>query len=202
MLSLAGGEKALNRQFGEEESDEDDGDAAASDGDAGGNKQERDEFDSSGNDEGSLEDAPNDGEAPDGDPYSTGPRTQAFAFDIPEDAPSLVSDSSSGRPPKPTPGPDYSKSVTLWVGPLPYPFNREDSESEDEENGKRPSRLMPSESRKVLLDRWFNNDFKGAASPISVAEARSALPAKVVDPSYEEDLPVGSKRRRALSDDA
>ncbi|EIM88697.1 uncharacterized protein STEHIDRAFT_109056 [Stereum hirsutum FP-91666 SS1] len=206
-LKLAGGEKALNRRFGEDESDEDGADAAANEGDRSGSKQERDEFDPSGNDEDRLEDALNDGEAPNGDPYSIGPHRQAF--DIPEDAPSLVSDSSSAKAPNPTPGPDYSKSIALWVGPLPrlhkttpLPFYDEDSESEDEENGKRPSRLMPSESRKVLLDRWFNNDFKVADSPISVAEARSAHPAKVVDPSYEEDRPVGSKRRRALTDDA
>lgn len=97
-LELAGGEKALNRQIGDDEGDEDDGDKAPSDEDeapsdedAGSSKQERDEFDPSGNDEDGSEAAlTEDDEASHGDPSNTGPRRKAF--DIPEDAPSLVSE--------------------------------------------------------------------------------------------------------------
>lgn len=204
-LRLAGSEAALTRQMGEDEADGDGADAAASDADSTGSKQERDEFDPSGNDEEGLDE---DDEANHDDPYNIGPHR--LPFDIPEDAPSLVSASHSGDAAN-----SGLKPVTLWVGPLPRPrkpaphlFDVEDSESEDSdevEHRKRPSNLMPAASQTALLDKWFKNDYKVASDTVfvpgmDIGANDSTLSANALTHSYDEDQPVGTKRKRSLVD--
>lgn len=208
-LRIAGSEKALTRQVGEDAGGEGGADKSPSDEDGTGSEPERDEFDPSGNNEDGMESATSEDEdAFYGDPYSTGPHTRAF--DIPVDAPSMVSDSHCGEPASPRPGPDLSRTITLWSGPLPRPRRpaprrlhilSSDSDSEEEAEDKgRPSSLMPSESRKVLLDRWFKNDYKVDIKPVSIAEDGKAFPVEITVPAYEEDRPVRTKRRRLLDD--